>query len=99
MSAPLLAHDEENVAVADSVSARKELNILTCSHAGVSRCVQVVVQWQGGNFAATLDGPRLLPKELVWKLIVIGCVIVLRIQLRPFSSSSISFQASKKPRT
>ena len=29
VSGPLLAHDEENVAVADSVSARKELSILT----------------------------------------------------------------------
>ena len=50
MSGPLLAHDEENVAVADSVSAHKELSILTCSLAGVSRCVQEVVQWQRWNF-------------------------------------------------
>jgi hypothetical protein len=50
VSGPLLASDEEDVAVADSLSARKELSILTCSLAGVSRCVQVVVQWQRWSF-------------------------------------------------
>ena len=52
------------------------------------------------SFAAALpadalrhsDGQRFLPSELGWKSIVAGWVNMFRIQLRPLSSSPISFQ-------
>lgn len=46
---------------------------------------------------APMDG--FCPASSVGKLIVVGRVIVFRIQLRPFSSSFISFQTNKKPPT